>query len=95
MSGYHYSCLLYVAVQLLLPLPVGNKNIEVGIPKGATFRQAVEIFSKEKIIRNKTLFLIIGRITGIDRKIRAGYYSIYSSMNTARSPESPEKGTDY
>ena len=75
------SCLLYVAFQLLRPLPVGNKNIEVGIPKGATFREAVEIFSKEKLIRNKTLFLIIGRITGIDRKIRAGYYSIYRSMS--------------
>ncbi len=75
------SCLLYVAFQLLRPLPVSNKNIEVGIPKGATFREAVEIFSKEKLIRNKTLFLIIGRITGIDRKIRAGYYSIYRSMS--------------
>jgi UPF0755 protein len=75
------SCLLYVAFQLLSPLPVGNKNVEVGIPKGATFREAVEIFSKEKLIRNKTLFLIIGRITGIDRKIRAGYYSIYRSMS--------------
>jgi UPF0755 protein len=75
------SCVLYVAFQLLRPLPVGNKNIEVGIPKGATFREAVEIFSKEKLIRNKTLFLIIGRITGIDRKIRAGYYSIYRSMS--------------
>lgn len=74
-------CVLYVALQLLGPLPVGNKNIEVAIPKGATFREAVEIFSKEKLVRNKTLFLIIGRITGIDRKIRAGYYSIYSSMS--------------
>ena len=71
----------YVAYQLLSPLPVGNKNIEVRIPKGASFREAVEIFSKEKLIRNKTLFLIIGRITGIDRKIRAGYYSVYRSMS--------------
>jgi UPF0755 protein len=75
------SCMLYVAFQLLRPLPVGNKNIEVRIPKGATFREAVDIFSEEKLVRDKTLFMVIGRITGIDRKIRAGYYSIYRSMS--------------
>lgn len=72
----------YAAIQLLSPLQVGNKNIEIQIPKGATFRQAVDIFSKENLIRDKNLFLFIGRISRIDRKIRAGYYSIYKSMNS-------------
>ncbi len=76
------TCFVYVAIQLLTPLPVGNKNIEIQIPKGATFRQAVEIFAKENLIRDKNLFLFIGRISRIDRKIRAGYYSIYKSMNS-------------
>ena len=70
-----------MAIEFLIPLPIGNKNIEIEIPKGATFRQAVEIFSKERLIRDKILFLFIGRISGIDRKIRAGYYSIYGSMS--------------
>lgn len=74
-------CFFYIIIQLFAPLPIGNKNIEIQIPKGSTFRQAAEIFSKEKILRDKNLFLFLGRITGIDRKIRAGYYSIYSSMN--------------
>ncbi len=73
---------VYIAVQLMLPLPVGNKNIEVQIPKGSSFRQAVEVFSKEGLIRDKNLFLFIGRISRIDRKIRAGYYSVYKSMNS-------------
>ena len=80
--GVILSCFAYAAVQLLLPLPVGNKNIEVRIPKGSTFRQAVEIFSKETLIRDKNLFLFAGRISRIDRKIRAGYYSIYKTMNS-------------
>ena len=71
----------YMAMEFLIPLPIGNKNIEIEIPKGATFRQAVEIFSKERLIRDKILFLFIGRISGIDRKIRAGYYSIYGSVS--------------
>ena len=72
----------YVAAQLLLPLPMGNKNIEVRVPKGSSFRQTVEIFAKEGLIRDKNLFLFVGRISRIDRKIRAGYYSIYRTMNS-------------
>lgn len=74
-------CVLYFAVQLVIPLPIGNKSIEVRIPKGSTFRQAADIFAREQVLRNKTVFLVIGRLTGIDRKIRAGYYSLYSSMD--------------
>jgi UPF0755 protein len=81
-AGVIILCGLYMLIQLLTPLPVGNKNIEIEIPKGATFRQAAEIFFKEGVIRDKNLFLFVGRISRIDRKIRAGYYSIYSSMNT-------------
>jgi UPF0755 protein len=80
-SGIVLFFLLYAAFQLFSPLPIGNKNIEIEIPKGATFRQAAEIFKGEHIIRNKTFFLAVGRLTGTDRKIRAGYYSIYKSMN--------------
>ncbi len=80
-TGIVALCFFYIIIQLFAPLPIGNKNIEIQIPKGSTFRQAAEIFSKEKILRDKNLFLFLGRITGIDRKIRAGYYSIYSSMN--------------
>jgi len=80
-AGIILFSLLYTAVQLFSPLPIGNKTVEIQIPKGSTFRQAAEIFRKENVIRNKNFFLVIGRITGTDRKIRAGYYSIYKSMN--------------
>lgn len=81
-AGIIVTCAIYAAVQLFSPLPVGNKNVEVKIPKGATFREAVEIFFKGGVIQDRTFFLIIGRITGLDRKIRAGYYSIFKSMST-------------
>ena len=70
-----------MAVELLTPLPTGGKNIEIKIPEGATFRQAVEILSQEKLMRDKGIFLFIGRISGLDRKIRAGYYSITGSLS--------------
>ncbi len=71
-AGVILSCLAYVAVQLLMPLPMGNKNIEIEIPKGSTFRQAVDIFAKQGLIRDRNIFLFIGRVGSIDRKIRAG-----------------------
>jgi UPF0755 protein len=74
-------CVIYATADLLTPLPIGNKDIEIEIPKGSTFRQAIEILSEERLIRNKTLFLAIGRISGLDRKIKAGFYSIYGSMS--------------
>jgi len=70
-----------VVVELMVPVPGVSKKIELEIPKGSTFRQAIEILSKEKLIRDKNLFLFIGRVSGLDRKIRAGYYSIYESMS--------------
>lgn len=79
--GIIFAFVLYIVAQMLLPLPIGRKNIEVEIPKGSTFRQAADIFAREGILRDRILFLIIGRISNIDRKIRAGFYSIYDSMN--------------
>jgi len=81
LAGIILLCCIYVAVELLIPLPTGGKNIEIKIPEGATFRQAVEILSQEKLMRDKGLFLFIGRISGLDRKIRAGYYSITGSLS--------------
>lgn len=76
-----FTILVYILVELLRPLPIGNRNIEIEIPKGATFREVSNILTNEKILRDKNLFLILGRLSGIDRKVRAGYYSIYGSMN--------------
>ncbi len=72
---------LYIAIEFLTPLPTGTKTREIYVPQGATFRQAVEVLSKEKLTRDRNLFLLIGRMTGLHRKIRAGYYSITGSMN--------------
>jgi UPF0755 protein len=74
-------CALYVATDFLIPLSIGNKSIEIEIPKGTNFRQAVEILSKEGLVRDKNLFIIIGRMSALDRKIKSGYYSIHGSVS--------------
>jgi UPF0755 protein len=81
LAGIILLCCIYVAAELLIPLPTSGKNIEIEIPEGATFRQTIEILSKERLIRDKRLFFVIGRISGLDRKIRAGYYFITGSLS--------------
>jgi UPF0755 protein len=74
-------CAIYVVADFFIHLPIGNKSIEIEIPKGTNFRQAIEILSKEGLLRDKNLFIFIGRISGLDRKIKSGYYSIHGSVS--------------
>jgi UPF0755 protein len=81
-----FACLLivnigYIAAEMMTPLPTGRKTSEIFIPNGATFRQAIDILAKENLVRDENLFLFIGRLTGLHRKIRAGYYSITGATN--------------
>lgn len=72
---------LYTAAELIIPLPFGNKSIEFEIKRGTTFRQAVEAFAQRGMVRDKWVFLVLGRLTGIDRKIKAGYYPLWGTMS--------------
>jgi len=72
---------IYAAADFFINLPIGNKSIEIEIPKGTNFRQAIEILSKQRLVRDKTLFIFIGRISGLERKMKAGYYSIHGSVS--------------
>lgn len=74
---------LYIALVMLVPMRNTNKYFEIEIPKGATFRQAIETLYNKKLIRDRNILLLIGRLTGADRKIRAGYYSMRSNMSPA------------
>lgn len=71
----------YAAIQMMIPLPLGNKPIEVEIKRGISFKQAVELLSNNGMIRDSNLFLIIGRITGLDRRLKAGYYPLWGTMS--------------
>ena len=73
--------LLYAAAELFLPVGQGGRNLEIEIPKGTTFRQAVELLQGRNLIRDRRIFLIMGRLTATDRKIRAGFYSLWSGMS--------------
>lgn len=70
----------YVGFELFVSVQKGGMNIEVEIPRGATFRQTAGILHEQKLIRDKNIFLLLGKLSGADRKIRAGFYSLWSGM---------------
>lgn len=70
---------IYITIELTKPINI-PEDTEVYIPKGASFSYIAKIFKERGIIRNETVFIIIGRIYGIERKARAGYYFFKKEM---------------
>jgi UPF0755 protein len=72
---------IYISSQLFVPSYIGSTQLEVEIPEGATYKQAINILYKNNLIRDKNIFIILGKLTGLDRKIRYGYYSFWGKMS--------------
>ncbi len=83
--------LLYVAIQLTMPLSLG-KPVEIEIPEGTTYREAIVILDRQNLIRDSHLFLALGRLTGGDRKIRAGYYTFWDHITPLQVFDRLRKG---
>ena len=71
---------IYSAVELLIPLPFGNKPIEFEITRGATFRQVVNSLADRGLVRDRWVVYVLGRVTGVDRRIKAGFYPFWGNM---------------
>jgi UPF0755 protein len=72
---------LYIFMQFLVPAYNSPTPIEVEIPQGTPYSKAVDILVENKLIRDKFLFLTLGRLTGLDTRLRAGYYHFWSSIS--------------
>lgn len=72
---------VYSALELIIPLPYGNKSMEFEIKRGTPYRHVVDSLAEKELVRDKWVFLFLGRITGIDRKVKAGYYPLWGSMS--------------
>jgi UPF0755 protein len=72
---------LYIFFQFFVPAYNSDTPIEIEIPQGTSYARAVDILVENKLIRDKFLFLSLGRLTGFDKKIRAGYYHFWSRIS--------------
>ncbi len=75
--------IIYLYIQLFVPVRVAHDRFEILVPKGMSFRAVVEMLYEKRLIRDRNLFIILGRITGLDRKFRYGYYEFIGSVSPA------------
>jgi UPF0755 protein len=54
---------------------------EVQVTEGMSFKAIAGTLQREGIIRYRGYFQIIGRLQGIDRRVRAGYYGLSADMS--------------
>lgn len=71
---------VYVVIYLVMPVSGENKWKEVEIPQGSSYSRGIDILAKEGFIKNKTVFLAMGRLTGTDRTMKGGFYNLNTSL---------------
>ncbi|MBI3604072.1 MAG: endolytic transglycosylase MltG [Nitrospirae bacterium] len=52
----------------------------VDIPEGATFRHVAALLEQEHLIASQWGFLLLGKLTGVDRRVLAGEYALHAGM---------------
>ena len=76
---------LFVIVHFFIALfvPPSKEKVwkEVEITEGMSFKAISATLRKEGLIRYRGYFEIIGRLQGISRKVRVGYYGLNTSMS--------------
>jgi UPF0755 protein len=74
---------LAVHFYIALFVPPSNEKVwkEVPVTEGMSFKMIAATLQKEGIIRYRGYFEIIGRLQGISRKVRMGYYGLNTSMS--------------
>jgi UPF0755 protein len=71
---------LYLTIELTTPLKINNIT-EIHIPKGVSFSYIASSFKEKGIIKNELIFKITGRILGIEKRAKSGYYLISKDMS--------------
>lgn len=83
---------LFLIIQLSAPVSYTEEWKEVEIPDGASYTESLSILKKEGVITSKGPLLFLGKITGTDRKLKAGFYQLSASMSPLQIFEDLIKG---
>ncbi len=79
-AGVSVLILSYVLIQFLVPVRL-NEAVEVHIKRGMSFREAVTALSAKGLVRDGNLFLFLGRISGLHKRLIPGYYSFLGGVS--------------
>src|SRR5512139_532655 len=84
--------LIHFYISLFVPPTKEKEWKEVQVTEGMSFKAIAATLQKEGIIRYRGYFEIIGRLQGISRKVRVGYYGMSTSMSMWEVLEALRKG---
>jgi UPF0755 protein len=75
-------------------VPPSNEKVwkEVQVSEGMSFKAISAALKKEGLIRYRGYFEIIGRLQGISRRVRAGYYGLSTNMSLWEVLDNLRKG---
>lgn len=65
---------VYLSFQFLVPVTNENSVVEIEISRGTTYKKALLILVDKGLMRDTFFFLLMGKIYGLDKKLRAGFY---------------------
>ncbi len=85
---------VFIHFYLALFVPPSKEKVwkEVQVTEGMSFKAISSTLHKEGIIRYRGYFEIIGRLQGISRKVRVGYYGLNANMSLWEVLEALRKG---
>lgn len=74
---------LFIHFYIALFVPPTREKVwkEVQVTEGMSFKAVAAVLHREGIIRYRGYFEILGRLKGITRKVRAGYYGLGTHMS--------------
>ncbi len=84
--------LIHFYVALFVPPSREKAWKEIQVTEGMSFKAIAAALQKEGIIRYRGYFEIIGRLQGITRKVRTGYYGLGSHMSLWEVLDALRKG---
>lgn len=88
------SLIIAIHFYLALFVPPSNAKVwkEIQVTEGMSFKAIAGALQKEGLIRYRGYFEIIGRLQGISRKIRVGYYGLNTNMSLWEVLDNLRKG---
>lgn len=73
--------ILYILMQLFLPFAVMEEPVLFEITPGMTFRGVTVTLVEKDLVRDKNLFIAMGRLTGLHRRVIPGEYSFAGQVS--------------
>ncbi|MBF0488376.1 MAG: endolytic transglycosylase MltG [Nitrospirae bacterium] len=70
--------MMFLFVELYVPVSYNADEVEVQIPKGCSLRHAIDIFKEKGILRGLSIVFYVAKYKAIDRDLKPGFYVFHT-----------------